>query len=158
MVWKRTFEISKKQKIKNKTMRKLLLLTALLTGIVTATAADYDAQRTALRDSILTKVSGATLNENNVLITKFGAKGDSMTDCRAAFAKAMKYAEKRGGARIVVPKGVWLCKGPIHFVSNVTLDIQEGATLKFVAEPSAYLPMVETSWEGTYLWNYSPFI
>ena len=139
-------------------MRKLLLLTALLAGIVTATAADYDAQRTALRDSILAKVSGATLNENNVLITKFGAKGDSMTDCRAAFAKAMKYAEKRGGARIVVPKGVWLCKGPIHLVSNVTLDIQEDATLKFVAEPSAYLPMVETSWEGTYLWNYSPFI
>lgn len=139
-------------------MRKLLLLTLLLTRILTVGATEYDAPRTALRDSILANVSGATLNENSVLITKFGAKGDSKTDCRTAFAKAMKYAEKRGGARIVVPKGVWLCKGPIHFVSNVTLDICEGATLKFVAEPSAYLPMVETSWEGTYLWNYSPFI
>ena len=139
-------------------MRKLLLLTTLLTGIFAATASDYDAQRTALRDSILANVSGATLSENSVLITKFGAKGDSMTDCRGAFAKAMKYAEKRGGARIVIPQGVWLCKGPIHLVSNVTLDISEGATLRFVAEPSAYLPMVETSWEGTFLWNYSPFI
>lgn len=126
--------------------------------MLSAQASNHEARRIALRDSILSKVTGATLNEHAVLITKFGAKGDSLTDCRAAFAKAMKYAERRGGARIVVPEGVWLCKGPIHLVSNVALDIREGATLKFVAEPKAYLPMVETSWEGTYLWNYSPFI
>ena len=70
----------------------------------------------------------------------------------------MQYARKKGGARIVVPAGVWLVKGPIHLVDNVCLDLKEGAVLKFVAEPKNFLPMVETSWEGTYLWNYSPFI
>jgi polygalacturonase len=43
-------------------------------------------------------------------------------------------------------------------VSNVCIDLQEGATLKFSQEPEHYLPMVETSWEGTFVQNYSPFI
>lgn len=49
-------------------------------------------------------------------------------------------------------------EGPIHFVSNVCLELQEGATLKFSPTPSCYLPLVKTSWEGTFLQNYSPFI
>ena len=31
-------------------------------------------------------------------------------------------------------------------------------TLKFSSEPAFYLPLVKTSWEGTFLQNYSPFI
>lgn len=110
------------------------------------------------RDSILSRITGATLSELRVPITKFGARGDGATDCCKAFAKAMRYVSKKGGARIEVPAGVWLVKGPIHLVDNVCLDLKEGAVLKFVAEPQAYLPMVETCWEGTRLWNYSPFI
>lgn len=63
-----------------------------------------------------------------------------------------------GGAHIVVPAGEYLLNGPIHFVSNVCLELQEGATLKFSSEPAFYLPLVKTSWEGTFLQNYSPFI
>ena len=111
-----------------------------------------------MRDSILSQVTGATLNQHEVLLSKFGGRGDSLTDCHPAFQKAMRYASRHGGAKIVLMPGVWLCKGPVHLVDNVTLDIREGATLRFVAAPSAYLPMVETSWEGTFLWNYSPFI
>ena len=33
-----------------------------------------------------------------------------------------------------------------------------GPTLKFSSEPAFYLPLVKTSWEGTFLQNYSPFI
>ena len=62
-----------------------------------------------------------------------------------------------GGAHIVVPAGEYLLNGPIHFVSNVCLELQEGATLKFSSEPAFYLPLVKTSWEGTFLQNYSPF-
>jgi polygalacturonase len=46
----------------------------------------------------------------------------------------------------------------LHLVSNVCLEIQEGATLKFAPEPEYYLPAVKTSWEGTFVQNYSPFI
>ncbi len=114
--------------------------------------------RKTLRDSILSHVNGAELSTATVSITKFGARGDSATDCRRAFERAMRHAQKRGGAHIVVPRGVWLVRGPIHFVSGVTLELQQGATLKFVAQPEYFLPMVSTSWEGTFLWNYSPFI
>ena len=133
-----------------------ILLAALLT--IPALATDEASERTALRDSILSLVSGATVSQHEVPLSRFGARGDSLTDCHRAFQRAMRYACKHGGARIVLTPGVWLCRGPIHLVDNVTIDIREGATLKFVADPVAYLPMVETSWEGTFLWNYSPFI
>ena len=140
-------------------MRKTLVICLLaLAGCLSLSAADFEAERLALRDSILSHVTGATLNQDEVLLSRFGARGDSLTDCHPAFVKAMRYARKRGGAKIVLTEGVWLCRGPIHLVDNVTLVIRKGATLKFIAEPSAYLPVVETSWEGTYLWNYSPFI
>lgn len=121
-------------------------------------ASDHEAERVILRDSILANITGATLNQDEVLLSRFGARGDSLTDCHPAFVKAMKYAKRHGGTKIVLTEGVWLCRGPIHLVDNVTLVIRKGATLKFVADPAAFLPMVETSWEGTWLWNYSPFI
>ena len=132
------------------------LLTFLLLVLLATPASAVS--RTALRDSILRQVTGATLQTEEVLLSRFGARGDSATDCHPAFVNAMKYAKRRGGAKIVLTPGVWLCRGPVHLVDNVTLVIREGATLKFVADPKAYLPMVETSWEGTLLWNYSPFI
>jgi polygalacturonase len=39
----------------------------------------------------------------------------------------------------------------------VCIDLQEGAVLKF-APDAKYYPMVNTSWEGTFLYNHSPFI
>ena len=114
--------------------------------------------RLAVRDSILHTITGASLPAKAVEITRFGARGDSATDCRRAFERAMRYARKQGGARLVVPAGVWLVRGPIHMASGVCLELSKGATIKFVAQPSYFLPMVSTSWEGTFLWNYSPFI
>jgi len=133
-----------------------------LFGCFTAASAqpssDVERERVSRRDSVLSLITGAKMQGHDVSITVFGAKGDGVKDCKAAFDKAMKYAAKHGGARIIVPKGTYLVKGPIHLVSNVCLDISEGATLKFSPEPKYYLPVVKTSWEGTFLQNYSPFI
>lgn len=117
-----------------------------------------DEGRVAKRDSVLRLITGARQPGYTVDITRFGAKGDGKKDCKPAFDKAMKMAGKKGGVRIVVPKGVYLVKGPIRFVSNVCLELSEGATLRFSPEPGYYLPVVKTSWEGTFLSNYSPFI
>lgn len=114
--------------------------------------------RIAKRDSILKQITGAAVPQAELCITSFGAKGDGVKDCKPAFDKAMKRAARLGGARIVVPAGEYWLEGPIHFVSNVCLELQEGATLKFSPTPSCYLPLVKTSWEGTFLQNYSPFI
>ena len=115
-------------------------------------------ERVGGRDSILAQITGANMPDDSMMITDFGAKGDGVEDCKHAFDRAMKAAARKGGARIIVAEGTYLVKGPIHFVSNVCLDIRRGATIKFSPEPELYLPVVKTSWEGTFLYNYSPFI
>ena len=133
-----------------------LLLTGWMLIIWASTICAVD--RIALRDSILKVVTGAQISQKKVNILQFGAKGDSATDCYRAFVKAMRYAKKNGPVRIVIPQGVWLVGGPIHLVSGVTLEISKDAKLMFTGQPKQYLPAVSTSWEGTLMWNYSPFI
>lgn len=111
----------------------------------------------ALRDSILGEITGATLPEKKVSILKYGAKSDGLKDCCSAFVKAMMDGRKSGGIHIVVPAGVYFMNGPLHLESNVCIELEEGAVLKFTSDPAKY-PIVKTSWEGTYLHNYSPFI
>lgn len=137
-------------------MQRLLLTAWMLINVWASTV--YAVDRIALRDSILNAVTGAQIPQKKVNIMQFGAKGDSATNCYRAFVKAMRYAEKSGPVRIVIPEGVWLVSGPIRMVSGVTLEISKNARLMFIGQPKQYLPAVSTSWEGTLLWNYSPFI
>lgn len=121
----------------------------------------YTAEKEALRDSILSIITGAAnnVNQKTLFITRMGAKGDGKTDCLPAFKRAMKRAQSaKGGLHIIVPKGNYFIKGPIHLVSHVTLEIQEGATLLFSPNPDDYLPVVKTSWEGSFCYNHSPMI
>jgi polygalacturonase len=111
------------------------------------------------RDAILAQIVAPVYPAEKVLITDFGAVGDSLTDCKPAFDTALlKAKESPGGLHIVVPAGIYLINGPLHLVSGVCLDLQEGARLKFSGEPAHFLPVVKTSWEGTFLYNYSPMI
>ncbi len=107
---------------------------------------------------ILKNISAPRFPDVDYLITDYGAVGDGETDNFAFFKKAIKECNEQGGGRIIVPKGVFLVKGPIHLKSNVHLYLSEGAVLRFSAEPQYYLPMVLTKWEGCELYNYSPFI
>ena len=141
---------------------KKTLFTALL---LAASISLYAGNGAALRDSILSVITGAPSQRHDaapqrtVSITSFGAKGDGKADCKPAFDKAMKKARTSSrGLHIVVPQGKWFVKGPIHLTSNVTLELQRGATLLFSSNPKDYLPAVATSWEGSFCYNYSPFI
>lgn len=121
----------------------------------------YDSKIKARRDSILSVITGAhpADSQQTKSITAFGAKGDGKKDCKPAFDNAMRYAAKqKDGLHIIVPAGEWFVKGPIHLVSNVTLELQEGAHLMFSPTPEDYLPVVETSWEGSFCKNLSPMI
>ncbi len=114
-------------------------------------------RKNALRDSILANISGAKIAAKTLFIKDFGARNDGKTDCRAAFAKAIRKAAAMNGGKVVVPSGVYYVKGPVVLQSNVCIELQKGATLKF-APDSKYYPMTNTSWEGTFLYNYSPLI
>ncbi|PBI86052.1 Polygalacturonase [Flavobacterium sp. ACN2] len=109
-------------------------------------------------DSIVKRIQLPIITSYRVNVLTLGAKGDSITDNKKAFDKAMALCKKNKGGTIIVPKGIYKINGPIHFVSNVNLRIEKGAKIKFSDNPKDYLPMVLTSWEGTMLYNYSPLI
>ncbi|HJR99432.1 MAG TPA: glycoside hydrolase family 28 protein [Flavobacterium sp.] len=108
-------------------------------------------------ERIVNRIQLPSIPDYKVTVTQFGAKGDSVTNCKPAFDKAMKACSKNNGGTIVVPKGVFTLNGPIHFVSNVKLHLEAGAKIRFGSNPKDY-PLVLTSWEGTMLYNYSPLI
>lgn len=132
---------------------------SLTTGATEHWGATIDSRH----DSILSLITGAhQLEQPLVNIRQLGAKPVTATshpDSRPAFVKAMQRAAKsRTGLHIVVPAGDWYVRGPIHMVSHVTLELQDGARLLFSDDARDYLPAVPTSWEGNFCTNYSPFI
>lgn len=108
-------------------------------------------------DAIVKRIQLPQIPSFKVEVTKLGAKGDSVSNAKPAFDKAMALCKKNNGGTIVVPKGVYTLNGPIHFVSNVKLHLENGAKIRFGSNPKDY-PLVLTSWEGTMLYNYSPMI
>ncbi len=136
-------------------MKKLLFILAMALVSIGLNAMEYE---TGKRDSILSNITGAKIPSTEMNLLNLGAKGDGKKDCLPAFKKAMTLSKKKGGLHIIVPAGTYYLKGAIHFESNTCLELKEGATLKFDPNPKYYLPMVKTSWEGTFLQNYSPFI
>lgn len=56
-----------------------------------------------------------------------------------------------------MPPGAFLT-GAIHLRSNVELYISADAAIRFSPDPTSYLPVVLTRFEGTESYNYSPLI
>src|SRR5262245_10389469 len=96
---------------------------------------------------ILNRIKKPTFPNRVFNIKRFGAKPDGITDCTSAFRSAIAECNRRGGGRVVVPPGSFLT-GAIHLKSNVNLEVQEGATIKFSQNPKDYLPVVFSRWEG----------
>jgi len=106
---------------------------------------------------ILARIHPPEFPARDFSITDFGAVRDGSTDATGALKVAIEACHKAGGGRVIVPPGEYLT-GPIHLLSNVDLHISAGATLRFSTDPSRYLPVVFTRWEGVELMNYSPLI
>lgn len=106
---------------------------------------------------ILAGIKAPAFPARDCLITNFGAKPDGATDATEAFRKAIAECARGGGGRVVVPAGEFLT-GAIHLKSGVNLHVQKGATVRFSTDPSRYLPVVKTRFEGVEVMNYSPLI
>lgn len=107
---------------------------------------------------ILKKIKAPKFPNKEFLITKFGAEGDQVTNCKSAFDKAIFECSKNGGGKIIIPPGIYIIKGPLHLRSNVNLHLQKGALIKFSTDSEDYLPVVVTRWEGMECYNYSSLI
>ena len=122
-----------------------------------AVAAGRDAAAWDRVPGILARIRAPRFPDRDVPVTAHGAVEGGEVVATDAFRGAVEAVHAAGGGRVVVPPGVWLT-GPIHLLSNVELHVSEGATLRFVTDPEAYLPAVHTRWEGVELMNYSPLI
>lgn len=137
-------------------MRRHLAILACMLLAAAAVAAPVD----SLRDSILHVITGAPVASARATIdvTRLGARPDGRHDCLKAFNRAIARASATpGGARVIVPAGRYLVRGPINLRSNVCLHLDSAAVIIFDPDPALY-PVVESSWEGTFVHNLSPMI
>ncbi len=74
-----------------------------------------------------------TVAANDYNIRDYGAKGDGKTLDHTAINRAIEAAVVKGGGRIVVPTGTYLC-GSIRLKSNIELHLMAGA--KILAAPA----------------------
>ncbi|MCK4920476.1 MAG: glycoside hydrolase family 28 protein [Bacteroidales bacterium] len=109
-------------------------------------------------ETILNQITEPVIQDNNFNLLDFGGIGDGRFDNIQAFHEIIEHCTENGGGKIIVPEGNYFMKGPLHLESNINLHLEEGARLFFSSDPKDYLPNVLTSWEGTRIYNYSPFI
>lgn len=106
---------------------------------------------------LLKRVNPPVFPSKVFVVSDFGAKPDGATDCSSAINNAIKKCNASGGGKVIIPAGKYLT-GPITLLSNVNLEIAEGAVVSFIADPAKYLPQVLTRFEGMELYNYSPLV
>jgi Glycosyl hydrolases family 28 len=94
---------------------------------------------------------------NQVSIADHGATEGGTTKNTEAFAKAIEACSKKGGGRVIVPKGKWLT-GPIILKSNINLHLEDGSEIIFSDKFEDYLPPVFVRAGGVEIYNYSTLI
>lgn len=144
-------------KLKYKILGVAALLFLLQLSCKTNTNTTASADPWSQADTILARIKAPTFPDKNFTITDYGAKGDSVTDCTEAFAKAIAACNAAGGGKVIVPEGKF-STGPIHLKSNVNLHVSKGALVLFSRDTKKYLPQVYTRFEAVELMNYSPLI
>ncbi|HZL50315.1 MAG TPA: glycosyl hydrolase family 28-related protein, partial [Terracidiphilus sp.] len=86
----------------------------------------------------------ATTGEQIFNIVDYGAKSDASAPATEAFRRAIEAAKTRGGGTIYVPPGKY-SSGPMELFSNMTLDVDAGATIDF---PVDAIPFEKTRYLG----------
>lgn len=109
---------------------------------------------------ILARIAPPQFPDRDFVVTDYGAVGNSVVDCRPAFAAAIAECNRAGGGRVVAPatSEFYLVNGPIRLLSNVNLYIEAGSEIRFGSNAADYLPPVLIRYQGIRCYNYSPLI
>jgi len=143
-------------------MKKLIPFSTLLPLLLACSCMGIKAQSSS-RDAwsqvpqILQRINAPQFPDNYFNITNFGAVAGDTNDCSSAIELAIDACVRAGGGHVVVPAGEFLT-GAVHLKSGVDLHLETNAVLLFSTNPTNYLPLVFTRFEGTELYNYSPLI
>lgn len=133
----------------------IIILAVLLSACTAGSKGEHGWEQSP---KILAAIRDPTFPEKKFNVLDYGAISDGTHDSKAAIDEAILDCAKLGGGTVLFPKGDYLIQGPVHLENNIRLHLEEGAILLFGDNPDDYLPEVLTSWEGTRLYNYSPFI
>ncbi|HCO66402.1 MAG TPA: polygalacturonase [Dysgonomonas sp.] len=90
-------------------------------------------------------------------IQELGADVTGKVKCTDIINRAIEQASAEGGGTIYFPAGNYLTAA-IKMKSNITLDIESGATIKFSDDFEDYLPFIKVRWEGIVMKTFSPLI
>ncbi|HKK63142.1 MAG TPA: glycoside hydrolase family 28 protein, partial [Bacteroidales bacterium] len=121
-------------------------------------ARQQEAEGWTKMSEILARINPPSFPDNTVKLTEFGGKGDATTDNRPFFEKAITTLAEKGGGKLIVSPGTYWVDGPIVMKSNIHIEIQKNAIIRFSSDTASYTPLVKQRWEGTVCYNYSPFI
>ena len=98
-----------------------------------------------------------TLKAERVDMLKSGAKADGKTLNTTLIKHTVDRLSQAGGGTLFFPAGTYLT-GAIRLKSNITLELEAGATLLFSDNFDDYLPFMEVRHEGVMMKSYSPLI
>jgi len=97
------------------------------------------------------RVQEPVIHKNTVSIVDFGAKSNGQVLNTKAFADAIDAVSKKGGGKVVIPRGTWLT-GPITLKSNIELYTESGALVIFSTDKDLY-PLVQSTYEGSKMYR-----
>ena len=97
------------------------------------------------------------LRAERIDMLRAGATPDGQTLNTAVIDATIGKLHKAGGGTLFFPAGVYLT-GPVRLQSNITLELEAGATLLFSDRFDHYLPMVDMRYEGVMMKSFSPLI
>jgi polygalacturonase len=95
--------------------------------------------RSRLLPALLFLVGANAWSAGPFNILDYGAHNDGSAPATEAIRSAIQAAKAAGGGTVFIPAGNYV-SGPIELVSNLTLHIDAGATVRF---PAARLPFTE---------------
>ena len=79
---------------------------------------------------------------------ELGADSKGKVLCTSLINRTIEKAANEGGGTLYFPAGTYLTAA-IHMKSNITLNLESGAVLRFSDRFEDYLPFVRIRWEGT---------
>lgn len=97
------------------------------------------------------------LRAERVDMLRAGADARGKVLNTALINSTIKKLSANGGGTLYFPAGIYLT-GPIVMKSNITLDLEAGAVLRFSNRFDEYLPFVEMRYEGVMMKSFSPLI
>jgi polygalacturonase len=98
---------------------------------------------------------GTLVHAEKVDMLKAGAKADGTKLNTELINKTIDRLSAKGGGTLFFPSGKYLT-GAVKLKSNITIELEAGATLLFSDNFDDYLPFVDMRYEGVMMKSFSP--